>query len=83
MKALTQISLYCFTLNAAELPVREVVLYRNGVGYFERAGEVPAGESSTLDFKASEMNDVLTGTSVSRAAAKCIYEHDSELRLDS
>ena len=44
---------------AAELPVRTVVLYKHGVGYFERSGELAAGESARLDFKPSEMDDVL------------------------
>ncbi len=44
---------------AAELPVREVILYKNGIGYFVRSGEVKAGEATRLEFKAGEMNDVL------------------------
>lgn len=48
-----------FLLHAAELPIREVILYKHGVGFFERSGSIPAGESAQLDFKASEMNDVL------------------------
>lgn len=44
---------------AADLPVREVVLYKHGVGYFERSGRLNPGESARLDFKASEMDDVL------------------------
>jgi hypothetical protein len=44
---------------AAELPVREVILYKNGIGYFVRSGEVKAGEPARLEFKAGEMNDVL------------------------
>ena len=43
----------------AELNVRNVILYKHGVGYFERAGDLAAGESARLDFKADEMNDVL------------------------
>lgn len=43
----------------AELPVRTVVLYKHGVGYFERSGELRSGESARLDFKTSDMNDVL------------------------
>lgn len=50
---------------AAELPVRSVVLYKHGVGYFERSGELGAGESARLDFKASEMNDVLKSLTLS------------------
>jgi hypothetical protein len=48
----------------AELPVREVVLYKNGVGYFERAGDTAAGEAARLAFKGSEMNDVLKSLTV-------------------
>ena len=44
---------------AAELPVREVILYKNGIGYFVRSGEVKAGEAARLEFKTGEMNDVL------------------------
>jgi hypothetical protein len=44
---------------AADLPVREVILYKHGVGYFERSGELTAGETARLDFKAEDMNDVL------------------------
>ena len=51
---------------AAELPVTQVVLYKNGVGYFERSGELRAGEAARLDFKASEMNDVLKSLSVNQ-----------------
>lgn len=49
---------------AAELPVRQVTLYKHGIGYFERAGQLGPGESARLDFKASEMNDVLKSLTV-------------------
>src|SRR5262249_50083984 len=48
----------------ADLPVKQVVLYKHGVGYFERAGQLGPGESARLDFKASEMNDVLKSLTV-------------------
>jgi hypothetical protein len=51
-------------VSGAELPVRDVVLYKNGVGYFERAGDAAAGETARLAFKASEMNDVLKSLTV-------------------
>ena len=54
---------------AAELPVRQVVLYKHGVGYFERAGTLGPGESARLDFNASEMNDVLKSLTIDDAAA--------------
>lgn len=58
-------SRYCLTLLsvaaafAADLPVTKVIIYKNGVAYFERAGEVKAGETARIDFKAAEMDDVL------------------------
>jgi hypothetical protein len=52
------------TAMAADLPVRQIVLYKSGVGYFERAGDLKAGESALLDFKASDMNDVLKSLTV-------------------
>ena len=48
----------------AELPVKTVILYKHGVGYFERAGELAQGEGASLEFKASEMNDVLKSLTV-------------------
>ena len=47
------------TALAADIPIREVILYKSGVGYFERAGALSPGESARLDFKATDMNDVL------------------------
>ena len=52
------------TAAAADLPVRQVVLYKHGVGYFERAGELRPGEDARLDFKPSEMNDVLKSLTI-------------------
>ncbi len=49
---------------AADLPVRQVVLYKHGVGYFERAGELRPGDGARLDFKPSEMNDVLKSLTI-------------------
>ena len=48
----------------ADLPVRQVVLYKHGVGFFERTGTLGPGESAHLDFNASEMNDVLKSLTV-------------------
>ncbi len=53
----------------ADLPVRKVVLYKHGIGFFERQGQVPAAESAAFQFKASEMNDVLKSLTVSSAGA--------------
>jgi hypothetical protein len=53
------------TAGAADIPIREVILYKSGVGYFERGGTLRPGESARLDFKASDMNDVLKSLTVS------------------
>jgi hypothetical protein len=51
-------------LFAADLPVREVILYKHGVGFFERSGELKPGETARLDFKAADMNDVLKSLTI-------------------
>ena len=48
----------------AALPIRRVVLYKHGVGYFERKGQVTGSEALHLDFKARDMNDVLKSMTV-------------------
>jgi hypothetical protein len=52
------------TVLAADLPVKQVVLYKHGVGFFERAGKLASGESARLDFNAAEMNDVLKSLTI-------------------
>ncbi|MBS1805148.1 MAG: carboxypeptidase regulatory-like domain-containing protein [Acidobacteria bacterium] len=42
-----------------DLPVRKVVLYKNGVGYFEHAGSVSGNQRVTIDFTSPQLNDVL------------------------
>ncbi|MET0400911.1 MAG: hypothetical protein ABW123_00855 [Cystobacter sp.] len=46
------------------LPIRRVVLYKHGVGYFERRGSVEGAATLHLDFKAKDMNDVLKSMTV-------------------
>ncbi|MGH9719464.1 MAG: DUF4139 domain-containing protein [Bryobacteraceae bacterium] len=69
---------------AAELPVREVILYKHGVAFYRRAGDLAAGESARLDFQASEMNDVLKSlTVVDRTGAPVAgLRYDSSEPLD-
>jgi hypothetical protein len=64
---------------AADLPVKQVVLYKHGVGFFERAGRLGPGESARLDFDASEMNDVLKSLMIEEQGGAKI----SGLRYDS
>ncbi len=46
-----------------QLPVRDIVLYKHGVGFFVREGTV-TGEQVTLNFLQDEINDVLKSLSV-------------------
>lgn len=48
----------------AALPVTRVVLYKHGVGYFEREGQVENDAAVTLAFKQSEVSDVLKSLTV-------------------
>ncbi|MGO9011162.1 MAG: DUF4139 domain-containing protein [Bryobacteraceae bacterium] len=77
-------TLFCLLLGAAlavpaELPVTQVVLYKHGVGFFERAGTLAPGESARLDFDATEMNDVLKSLTIEERGGGKI----SGLRYDS
>ena len=46
------------------LPVRRVVLYKNGVGYFEHTGRVRGNQELSLDFTSAQLNDVLKSLTV-------------------
>jgi hypothetical protein len=68
---------------AAELPVRTVVLYKHGVGYFERSGPLAPGESARLDFDAEAMNDVLKSLTINDQGGKVNgLRYDSDVPLD-
>jgi hypothetical protein len=51
-------------LSAVKLPIRQVVLYKNGVGYFEHLGHVRGSESVHIDFTSAQLNDVLKSLTV-------------------
>ncbi len=44
---------------ADKLPVKRVVLYKNGVGYFEHLGRVRDNQDITIPFTSGQLNDVL------------------------
>lgn len=46
------------------LPISRVVLYKHGVGHFERVGTVSGSQSVTLTFKQREVSDVLKSLTV-------------------
>ena len=43
----------------ANVPVREVVLFSSGVGYFEHYGQVNGNSATVLRFKSEQINDIL------------------------
>ena len=45
--------------SAARLPVKRVVLYKNGVGYFEHSAHVRGNQELNIDFTSAQLNDVL------------------------
>src|ERR1700743_3323087 len=69
---------------AADIPVKQVTLYKHGVGFFEREGSIPAGEEVRLDFKNTDMNDVLKSLTVSDAAGSRVtgIRYDSNATLE-
>jgi hypothetical protein len=49
---------------APDLPVRRVVLYKNGVGYFEHIGRVRGNGDIHIDFTSGQLNDALASLTV-------------------
>ncbi len=49
---------------AAKLPVRRVILYKSGVGYFEHVGHVFGNQTMRVDFTSGQLNDVLQSLTV-------------------
>jgi hypothetical protein len=50
--------------SAANLPVRRVVLYKSGVGYFEHQGQVRGDQTVGIDFTSGQLNDVLQSLTI-------------------
>ena len=46
------------------LPVKRVVLYKNGVGYFEHSTRVRGTQDLNIDFTSAQLNDVLKSLTV-------------------
>jgi len=49
---------------ADRLPVRRVVLYKSGVGYFEHVGRVRGNQNVTIEFTSGQLDDVLKSLTV-------------------
>jgi hypothetical protein len=50
--------------DSARLPVKRVVLYKNGVGYFEHSARVHGNQEVGIDFTTGQLNDVLKSLTV-------------------
>src|SRR5579872_1767183 len=54
----------CYSQDAGKLPIKRVVLYKNGVGYFEHIGYVKDQQDVTVSFTSAQLNDVLKSLTV-------------------
>ena len=45
--------------SGSRLPVKRIVLYKNGIGYFEHSARVHGNQELTIDFTTAQLNDVL------------------------
>jgi hypothetical protein len=54
---------WCFG-QPQRLPVKRVVLYKNGVGYFEHVGQVRGNQEVSIPFTSGQLNDVLKSLTV-------------------
>lgn len=50
--------------SAARLPVTRVILYKDGVGYFEHSGRIRGNQDVDIDFTTAQLNDVLKSLTV-------------------
>jgi hypothetical protein len=50
--------------SAGRLPVKRVVLYKNGVGYFEHSTHVRGTQDLNIDFTSAQLNDALKSLTV-------------------
>jgi hypothetical protein len=52
------------TINGDSLPVKRVVLYKSGVGYFEHQGGIRGSQDVSIPFTSGQLNDVLKSLTV-------------------
>ena len=61
---LCAITAHAQTHDSSRLPVKRVVLYKNGVGYFEHSARVQGTQELNIDFTTAQLNDVLKSLTV-------------------
>ncbi|MCC6216901.1 MAG: DUF4139 domain-containing protein [Polyangiaceae bacterium] len=81
--ATTLVSVGCATAHVStdQLPLRRVVVYRNGVGYFERAGQVEA-EEVTFKVRRSRVGDFLATLAIVERGGSSVRSASFPLELD-
>jgi hypothetical protein len=52
------------TDSSSRLPVKRVILYKNGMGYFEHTARVHGSQDLIIDFTTGQLNDVLKSLTV-------------------
>ena len=57
-------ALAAFSQEVNRLPIQRVVLYKNGVGYFEHMGRVQGNQDVAISFTSGQLNDVLKSLTV-------------------
>jgi len=69
---------------ANRLPVRRVVLYKSGVGYFEHLGRVQGDQTVTIDFTSGQLDDALKSlTALDLDGGRVVgVSYNSEAALD-
>ena len=69
--------------SAAKLPVRRLVLYKNGIGYFEHLGRARGSRDVQVDFTSAQLNDVLKSLTILDLSGGRItgVDYDSEAPL--
>ena len=85
MKSLFAALLAAALAQAATLPLRRVVVYKNGVAFYERSGAVKAGEPVALDLRSNEVDDALKSLLIEApgGVARIRYEFFDPLRMQS
>jgi hypothetical protein len=68
-------------ITSAELPLRSVVIYRNGVGYFERAGHVEA-EEVTFKMRQRMVGDFLATLAIVERGGSSLRSASFPLEID-
>ncbi|MBS7267711.1 MAG: hypothetical protein KIH10_02620 [Candidatus Freyarchaeota archaeon] len=62
----------------ADIPLKRVVLFKHGLGYFERRGKVKGDDEFKISFDENEINDVLKSLSVIDYGGGMVSEVDYE-----